>query len=168
MHRIKGERIDKSMDNKLEADTLRYRRDEVSEVAQLLLEYFSDKCVWAFDAPMGGGKTTLINALCEALEIEEVTSSPTFAIVNEYHSTRKGSVYHMDCYRLDTLADAYRIGLNEYIDSNCYCFVEWAGVLRQLLPTDALLIRIAPVEGAEDERLLTVLSTDDPFLYDVK
>lgn len=117
---------------------------------------------------MGGGKTTLINALCEALEIEEVTSSPTFAIVNEYQSAKDGSVFHIDCYRLDTLADAYRIGLNEYIDSDDYCFIEWPGVLRELLPSDSLLLRISPIEDVEDERILTVLSETDSFIFDVK
>lgn len=156
------------MDNRLEEGVLRYRKEEVDEVARLLLKRFGDRYIWAFDAPMGGGKTTLINALCEALEIDEVTSSPTFAIVNEYQRRSEGSVYHMDCYRLDTLADAYRVGLNEYIDSGRYCFIEWPGVLREILPEDALLLRIAPVEGVEDERVLTILSEDEPFVYDVK
>lgn len=156
------------MENRLDAGEVKYSRAEVGEVARLLVDRFGERRVWAFDAPMGGGKTTLINSLCEALEIDEVTSSPTFAIVNEYHSAHEGSVFHIDCYRLDTLADAYRIGLNEYIDSGDYCFIEWPGVLRDLLPEDALLLRISTVEGSEDERLLTVLSQDAPFIFDVK
>lgn len=156
------------MENRIDEGRLRYHRGEVGEVARLLHDRYGANEVWAFDAPMGGGKTTLINALCELLEIEEVTSSPTFAIVNEYHSSRVGSVYHMDCYRLDTTADAYRIGLDEYIDSGDYCFIEWPGVVQSLLPEGALLLRISPVEGVEDERELLILSPDEPLIYDVK
>lgn len=124
--------------------SIEYRLDEAEEVARQLLDKFGSRPVWALDAPMGAGKTTLINALCELLGIEEVTSSPTFAIVNEYHAPREGSVYHIDCYRLDALADAYRIGMNEYLDSGQYCFVEWPEVVDELLPEDVVCLRIVP------------------------
>ncbi len=148
---------------------IEYTLAETPDVARRLLTLLGDRPVWALDAPMGAGKTTLINALCESLGIEEVTSSPTFAIVNEYRTLgeRVGeSVYHIDCYRLDSLADAYRIGLNEYLDSGRYCFVEWPEVVDELLPDDVVCLRIEPSADGE-RRLLRYLPpvTDRTYLY---
>ena len=143
-----------------------YRLDETADVARLLMERYGDRPVWALDAPMGAGKTTLINALCELLGIEEVTSSPTFAIVNEYHAPEEGSVYHIDCYRLDTLGDAYRIGLNEYLESGRYCFVEWPEVVDELLPDDAVHLRIVPSADGQSRTLYCLPEAEEhEYLY---
>lgn len=130
-----------------------YTLDRLPEVARTLLEKFGDHRVWAFDAPMGAGKTTLIDEICRLLKIQEVTSSPTFAIVNEYHTDTDEVIYHMDCYRLEDLAGAYRIGLEEYIDSGEYCFIEWPEVVRPLLDDDALTVRIEMVDDGHARHL---------------
>ena len=95
---------------------------------------------------MGAGKTTLIDEICKLLRIQEVTSSPTFAIVNEYHTEDDRTIYHIDCYRLDDLAGAYRIGLEEYIDSGEYCFIEWPEVVTPLLDEKALTLYIEIID----------------------
>ncbi len=130
-----------------------YTEDELSQVARRLLDEYGTRSVWAFDAPMGAGKTTLIKELCALLGVEEVTSSPTFAIINVYQAT-KGEIYHFDCYRFTSPADAYSIGAEEYIDSGAYCFIEWPEVISPLLPDDTLHLSIEIVD--ECTRRLTV------------
>ena len=123
-----------------------FREEDLPTLSRELLDRFGDHSVWAFYAGMGVGKTTLIKELSTALGVEETTSSPTFAIVNEYHSP-KGSIYHFDCYRLETLADAYSIGTEEYLDSGHYCFIEWPEVLEILLPEDTVRVMMESVNS---------------------
>ncbi len=99
--------------------------------------------VFAFDAPMGTGKTTFIKAVCEALGVEDVINSPTFSIVNEYDTADGELIYHFDCYRLNGLEDAYNLGAEDYLDSGAYCFIEWPEVLFDLMPETYANVKIS-------------------------
>ena len=90
--------------------------------------------VWLFYGEMGAGKTTLIKALCQAWEVEDTVSSPTFALVNEYRTSKGQVVYHFDFYRIEDEEEATDIGLEEYFYSQRYCLVEWPTKIRNLLP----------------------------------
>jgi len=103
----------------------------IRRVAQELLAFCDDvKCI-AFTGEIGAGKTTLITALCELLNISDTANSPTFSIVNVYESTHN-TVYHMDLYRLNDIEEAFGIGIEEYLDSPNYCFVEWPEIIEPL------------------------------------
>ena len=84
---------------------------------------------------MGSGKTTLISSACKHLNIQDEISSPTFSIVNTY-SSPKGPVYHFDFYRLKNSNEVYDFGLEEYLDSGHFCFLEWAEKITPHLPED--------------------------------
>lgn len=91
--------------------------------------------VYAFYGKMGAGKTTFVKALCEELGVDDVVNSPTFAIVNEYHSTvLDGPVFHFDFYRIKRLEEAYDIGVDDYFYSDHPCFIEWPELIEPLLP----------------------------------
>ncbi len=92
-----------------------------------------------FYGELGAGKTTLIQHLCEALGSEDVVSSPTFALINEYAGEGGRPVYHMDLYRLKNLAEARDIGVEDYLFEDAYCFVEWPEPLEELVETDEVL-----------------------------
>ena len=109
----------------------------------------------AFLAPMGTGKTTFISALCEALGVDDVVNSPTFAIVNEYYSRRwEEPVYHFDFYRLRSLDEARAIGLEDYLSSGHLCLMEWPEIIEPLLPDDTLVVRLS--ENPDGSRTLEV------------
>lgn len=101
---------------------------------------------------MGAGKTTFINALCEALDVQDHTSSPTFSIVNEYASTH-GPLYHFDFYRLKNETEAFDMGYEEYFYSGNYCFVEWPEKIANLLPPSYVKIKLEVTEN--QNRILT-------------
>lgn len=108
--------------------------DELDVVARRLLAEGRNQSVWLFEGEMGTGKTTLIKALCRALGVVSMVQSPTFSIVNEYTTHEGHSIYHFDCYRLRNAAEALDIGIEEYFDSDNYCFIEWPERITTLWP----------------------------------
>ena len=110
--------------------------------------------VFAFDAPMGAGKTTFIKHLCEQMGTVDIVNSPTFSIVNVYDVEQpyRGEVYHFDCYRLKDFREALDFGAEDYLYSGNYCFIEWPDILSPILPDDTVHVTIRPLENG-DRRL---------------
>jgi tRNA threonylcarbamoyladenosine biosynthesis protein TsaE len=103
---------------------------------------------------MGAGKTTFIKALCECLGVtEDVITSPTFAIVNEYRSESEELIYHFDFYRVKKLEEAYDMGYEDYFYSGALCFIEWPELIEELLPLDAVKVSIE--EKEDGSRVIT-------------
>jgi tRNA threonylcarbamoyladenosine biosynthesis protein TsaE len=95
---------------------------------------------------MGVGKTTLIKELCKELGTEDVTSSPTFSIVNEYHTTDGQIVYHFDFYRIEDENEAYDIGIEDYFYSDAWCLIEWPENIQNLVPLKSTEVRLTQLE----------------------
>ncbi|TAG09490.1 MAG: tRNA (adenosine(37)-N6)-threonylcarbamoyltransferase complex ATPase subunit type 1 TsaE [Sphingobacteriia bacterium] len=123
-----------------------FKLEQIGEVAAALWKSGKKQRVWAFYAPMGSGKTTFISALCTYLGVEAATSSPSFAIVNEYSSNEVGRLYHMDWYRLKDEAEAIAAGIEDLLQSGSYCFIEWPEMAIGLLPDDTLHIELAALD----------------------
>ncbi len=118
--------------------------------------------VFAFDAPMGTGKTTFIKALVESLGVTDVINSPTFSIINEYRSEDTGElIYHFDCYRLEQLSDALNLGVEDYLMSGALCLIEWPEVIREVLPGDTVEVAIREEEGGERVMKVKFYKTDN-------
>ena len=115
--------------------------DELKNTADQILAHFPNDRIFTLYGAMGAGKTTLVNALCKALGVADSTSSPTFSIVNEYHSP-KGKIYHFDFYRLKFEEEALDMGYEEYFYTDAYCFIEWPEKIPNLLPEEARQIHI--------------------------
>ena len=107
--------------------------EDLPPAAKSLLEYFPEERIFAFFAPMGAGKTTFIQSLCAFIGVEDQVVSPTFALVNEYRAGHD-PVYHFDFYRLKNAEEAFDIGIDEYLASGCYCFLEWSEIVEPILP----------------------------------
>lgn len=107
-----------------------------------LLDAVGDKKKIAFQGEMGAGKTTLIQSLCAALGVDQVVTSPTFALINEYFTPDGEPVYHFDLYRINDITELYDIGYEDYFFSDAWCFVEWPEKAEELIPEDFLRLHI--------------------------
>jgi tRNA threonylcarbamoyladenosine biosynthesis protein TsaE len=121
--------------------------EHINEAAREFINKMGEGSVFAFYGGMGAGKTTFIKAVCEELGVEDVVTSPTFAIVNEYRSETSGElIYHFDFYRIKKLEEVYDMGYEDYFYSGATCFIEWPELVEELLPEDAVKVRVAEAE----------------------
>ena len=119
-----------------------------NEAAKTFVENMGDGKVFAFYGKMGAGKTTFVKAVCECLGVEDVITSPTFAIVNEYTSATTGdAIYHFDFYRIKKLEEVYDMGYEDYFYGGSLCFLEWPELIEDLLPEDATKVTIEETEN---------------------
>lgn len=117
--------------------------DTIQDAARAAWDKYCGKKIWVFDAPMGAGKTTFIKTLCEDILLcQDIPSSPTFSIINEYKSAIAGKVFHMDWYRLKDEEEAIQSGVEDALHHGDLCLVEWPERAPLLLPADVLYIKI--------------------------
>ena len=120
---------------------------DINEAAKQFIANMGDSKVFAFYGKMGAGKTTFVKAVCEELGVDDVITSPTFAIVNEYRSETTGQlVYHFDFYRIKKIEEVYDMGYEDYFYSGALCFLEWPELIEELLPADAVKVTISQQE----------------------
>nr|WP_315156360.1 tRNA (adenosine(37)-N6)-threonylcarbamoyltransferase complex ATPase subunit type 1 TsaE [uncultured Flavobacterium sp.] len=133
--------------------TVTFSIEQLDQVAKQILANNPNK-VLLFNGEMGAGKTTLIKKLCENLGVNEPTSSPTFSLVNEYYTSNNQHIYHFDCYRLKTEIEALDMGIDEYLYSGHWCFIEWAEKITNLIPEQHSIITIAILPDGNRELVL--------------
>ncbi|MBB1149486.1 MULTISPECIES: tRNA (adenosine(37)-N6)-threonylcarbamoyltransferase complex ATPase subunit type 1 TsaE [unclassified Myroides] len=132
-----------------------YQLEEIDKIAAAVLPLLTHKIV-LFEAPMGAGKTTFIKALAKQLKITDMTSSPTFSIVNAYQIPEStASLYHFDLYRLEEEEEAYDFGFEEYLDSGNWCFIEWPEKTPNLIPDHHSIIQIEVVDTQVRKLIIT-------------
>ena len=121
--------------------------EDIHKAARIFVATMGDGAVFAFYGKIGAGKTTFIKAVCEELGVDEVITSPTFAIVNEYRSATSGEViYHFDFYRINKLEEVYDMGYEDYFYSGARCFLEWPELVEELLPENTVKVTITVEE----------------------
>ena len=121
---------------------------EVALIAEEIIKISNFKTI-LFHGDMGVGKTTLIKEICKILGTEDLTSSPTFSIVNEYKTSNDDTIFHFDFYRIDNEEDAYNIGVEDYFDSNHWCLIEWPSVVENLLPLEIVNVYLTVLEDGQ-------------------
>jgi tRNA threonylcarbamoyladenosine biosynthesis protein TsaE len=115
---------------------------DLGTAAKELLTFCGETKVITFSGTLGAGKTTFIKAICKQLGVEDLVSSPTFSIINEYRDSKNVPVYHFDFYRLKTTQEAEDTGCVDYFFSNNYCFIEWPQLIESLLPDEYVKVEI--------------------------
>src|SRR5262245_33265236 len=126
--------------------------EETEAVGESLGRTLGPGDVVALCGELGSGKTCFVRGVARALGVRGRPLSPTFTLINEYRGTRP--VYHVDAYRLESLAEMAGLGLEEEFDGEGVTLVERAVKVRGLLPARALCVRI---EGVGDEpRTITI------------
>ena len=118
-----------------------YDLNQVPGIAKEIISSAKNK-LFLFYGEMGSGKTTLIKEIVKQLGVDEVASSPTFSLVNEYHSDKGEIIYHFDFYRIENEEEAFDIGVEEYFYSDHWCFIEWPEKVENLLPLESVAIRL--------------------------
>jgi tRNA threonylcarbamoyladenosine biosynthesis protein TsaE len=130
-------------------------REMLDEVAAQLLQLSDDRRIWLLTGDLGSGKTTLIQHICNRLGVVDAVHSPTFSLVNEYRTDTGTPIYHFDLYRLKSAREAYEIGLEEYVESGHYCFVEWPEAAQPLWPDNCFRLFLSRNQAGE-----RIISTD--------
>ena len=116
---------------------------DINEAAKQFIANMGDSKVFAFYGKMGAGKTTFVKAVCEELGVDDVITSPTFSIVNEYRSGDTGElIYHFDFYRVKKIEEVYDMGFEDYFYSGALCFIEWPELCEEVLPEDTVKVTI--------------------------
>lgn len=128
--------------------------EEINEVAQKILLENPQKVI-LFNGEMGVGKTTLIKVLAKLLGVNDATSSPTFSLVNEYQASGNQKLYHFDVYRLKSESEALDMGIDEYLYSGYWCFIEWAEKIPNLIPKEHSVIKIEILPNGKRQLILT-------------
>jgi tRNA threonylcarbamoyladenosine biosynthesis protein TsaE len=127
---------------------------ELENFAEQFWTKVKDAKIFAFHGKMGAGKTTIINALCHYKNTKDVTSSPTFSIINEYSYTENEDnkkIFHIDLYRLKDEVEVIQAGVEDCIYSGSICMVEWPEKAPALFDENTVHIFIEPVSETERE-----------------
>ena len=133
--------------------------EHIHEAAREFIAAMGDNTVFALYGKMGAGKTTFIKALCQELGVEDVVTSPTFAVINVYRSDIAGElIYHFDFYRIKKLEEVYDMGYEDYFYSGALCFIEWPELVEELLPGNTIKVTIEELE--DGSRKLTMENLD--------
>ena len=118
------------------------KAQELDEIAKAIVEVFENEKKIVFFGEMGVGKTTLIKSICKVLNVQDVVTSPTFSVVNEYQNKDGNSLYHFDFYRIKYQEELFDLGLEEYIYSDNYCFIEWPEKSEGLLSDNFIQVQM--------------------------
>jgi len=132
---------------------LTYHIKDINAIAAGILDHLKSKTI-LFNGAMGVGKTTFINALLNAMDSNDVATSPTFSIVNEYNIPND-KVFHFDFYRIESIDEAYNFGIEDYLSSKHWLFMEWPEHIAELLD-DAQIITITKIDDDIRSLKLTI------------
>lgn len=143
-------------------DTKMYRiegLDKLDDTARQVLQDFATEHLFLLSGDLGAGKTTLVQAFCRQLGVRDEVVSPTYTLVNEYRDADGKPIHHIDLYRLDTLDEAINIGIEDYVYSKAYTFIEWPGLIDDLLPSNFVKLEFAKPNGGTDYNIRELTAT---------
>ncbi len=129
---------------------------ETERLGRLLWEKLPEKCLVFLQGELGAGKTTLVRGVLNAAGYQKAVKSPTYTLVEEYHLAAR-DVYHFDLYRLNDPEELEWIGMDDYLQQDALCFIEWPQMGQGFLPDADLEINLIH-DGDRREAVLTAIS----------
>lgn len=123
--------------------------ENIERTAQDFLKKYEGHKLFAFSGDLGAGKTTFINALCKSLDVTETVTSPTYSIIQEYSTKNNEVIYHIDLYRIKSEREAMDAGIEDCINSNEICMVEWPERVPEIFPADTIYTNIEVVSATK-------------------
>jgi tRNA threonylcarbamoyladenosine biosynthesis protein TsaE len=126
---------------RMEKQFLSRSLSDLKQVAEFIVQLMDQYTIFLLEGNLGAGKTTLVQKVCELLNSRDVVVSPTFSLINPYQ-TDKGTLYHMDMYRIKSSEEALDFGIEEYLWEDNLCFIEWPQIIAYLLPEKFVKILI--------------------------
>jgi tRNA threonylcarbamoyladenosine biosynthesis protein TsaE len=121
--------------------------DKLPSLVQNFWDAYGSRSIFALKGSMGAGKTTFVRALMDHLGVADQVSSPTYSIVNHYITSGGRDCYHLDLYRISGMEEALDLGMDELVDGNGICFIEWPEIVASLLPSDTVWLEFFTVNG---------------------
>ena len=133
-----------------------FEEHEIEKAAKHFLELAEGYKIFAFSGELGAGKTTFINALCRQLSATEAATSPTYSIIQEYHTTDDHIIYHMDWYRLKDMEEALNAGVEDCLESGNICMIEWPEKAMELLPEQTIFSTFKLISMSARKLVVTI------------
>ena len=131
--------------------------DELDDIVSRLIILMRDYKLFLFEGDLGLGKTTLVKQWMGAIGVQDMVSSPSYAIVNEYQLDAL-PIYHIDCYRMNTVEEALEVGIEEYFYSGHLCLIEWPDLIKDIIPKSYAEIQIQEGVSGQREYLITAIN----------
>ena len=135
-----------------------FSHEELKSAAKEFLNLLNKHKVFAFSGDLGAGKTTFITELCYQLNVVEDVTSPTYSIIQEYHTANNQVIYHLDLYRLRDAEEAIEAGVEDTINSDELCFVEWPEKVPEIFPSNTIYVRIEILENYNRKMIIKLPS----------
>ncbi len=128
-------------------DSLIVTKTSLESSAREVFEKYKNIKVWCFFGDLGAGKTAFIQQIVTNIGVEGLVKSPSFSIVNEYKLQEGSPIYHFDLYRVKDAEELFDIGIEEYLTSGCYCFIEWPEKVLSLLNDCYLKVEVSLIDS---------------------
>ena len=135
-----------------------FELESIEKVACEFLKTFDRYKVFAFSGDLGAGKTTFISALCKELKVVETVTSPTYSIIQEYKTLEGKIIYHIDLYRIKSSHEAMEAGIEDCLNSNQMCFVEWPEKATDIFPNDTVFSNFEIISDTERKLVIQLPS----------
>jgi len=135
----------------------KYSLTNIDEISQLIVDKIKTIKTIMLRGELGSGKTTIVKSVLKKIGVNEVVTSPTFSIVNEYNSAET-IVYHFDLYRIENTEELDVIGFEDYIYSQNICFIEWPEIVLDKINFKYLDIEVKYLDENNREILISEIN----------